>query len=71
LVLEVQPAPTGGWDARVIAPALAGEWHHGRRAWDAIDAAAFAHLASAGADETYRRLLASSAAGPAGALVAA
>src|SRR3954451_22364787 len=62
LVLEVQPAPAGGWDARVITPALAREWHHGRRAWDAIDAAAFAHLASAPADETYRRLLAPSAA---------
>ena len=71
LVLEVQPTPTGGWDARVIAPALRREWHHGRRAWDAIDAAAFAHLASVPAEETYRRLLAPSPADEAGALVAA
>jgi hypothetical protein len=42
-----------------VAPALGAEWHHGRRAWDALDAAALAHLASAPSDETYLRLLAS------------
>ena len=71
LEVEVEPAAASpGWHARVVSP-TAGEWHHGRRAWDAIDAAAFAHLASAPADETYRRLLAPAVADEAGALVAA
>jgi hypothetical protein len=56
LEVEVEPSEGGGWDARVVAPVLNDEWHHGRHAWDAIDAAAFAHLAAAGPDETYRRL---------------
>jgi hypothetical protein len=56
LEVEVEPAAGAGWRAQVVAPAIGGEWHHGRRAWDAIDAAAFAHLAAAGPDETYRRL---------------
>jgi hypothetical protein len=55
----------------VVSPAEDQEWHRGRRAWDAIDAAAFAHLASAPADETYRRLLAPAVADEADALVAA
>ena len=75
LEVEVEPDPAGnGWHARVVVPMLGIEWHHGRRAWDAIDAAAFAHLASAPADETYQRLLAPGAAAPAdvaGSLVAA
>ena len=58
LEVEVEPAPgAAGWRARVVSPAVGPKWHHGRHAWDAIDAAAFAHLASAPADETYRRLL--------------
>jgi hypothetical protein len=58
LEVEVEPAVGSmGWRARVVAPANGG-WHHGRRAWDAIDAAAFAHLAAAPSDETYKRLLA-------------
>ena len=57
LEVEVEPAPAGlGWRARVVSPAGAAGWHEGRRAWDAIDAAAFAHLAAAPEDETYRRL---------------
>jgi hypothetical protein len=72
LDVEVEPEPARpGWRARVVSPTVAREWHHGRHAWDAIDAAAIAHLASAPADETYRRLLAPSAADEAGALVAA
>jgi hypothetical protein len=56
----------------MAAAAIAGEWHHGRRAWDAMDAAVIAHLASAPADETYRRLLDPAAAAEAGgALIAA
>jgi hypothetical protein len=51
----------------VVAPTIGAEWHHGRHAWGAIDAAAFAHLAAAGPDETYRRL----AGAPADQLVAA
>jgi hypothetical protein len=58
LEVEVEPAEGGlGWRARVVAPALGREWHVGRHAWDAIDAAAFAHLAAAPAEETYERLL--------------
>jgi hypothetical protein len=72
LEVEVEPLATmPGWRARVVSRMADQEWHHGRRAWDAIDAAAFAHLASAPAEETYRRLLAPSAANEAGALVAA
>jgi hypothetical protein len=72
LEVEVEPDPVGnGWRARMVSPGLGAEWHHGRRAWDAMDAAVIAHLASAPADETYRRLLAPSAADEAGALVAA
>jgi hypothetical protein len=67
LDVEVEPAAGAGWLARVVAPAVGTEWHHGRHAWDAIDAAAFAHLAAAGPDETYRRL----AGAPADQLVAA
>ena len=55
LEVEVAPATGPGWQARVVTP-VTGGWHHGRHAWDAIDAAAFAHLAAAGPDETYRRL---------------
>jgi hypothetical protein len=63
LEVEVTPEPAGpGWRARVVSPAVAREWHHGRHAWRAIDAAAIAHLASTPADETYRRLLAPSVA---------
>ncbi|MEA2367445.1 MAG: hypothetical protein QOH38_163 [Thermoleophilaceae bacterium] len=62
LDVEVEPVESGGWRGRVVAPALGAEWHHGRRAWDALDAAALAHLASAPSDETYLRLLASPAA---------
>jgi hypothetical protein len=58
LEVEVEPTQGGlGWRARVVAPKLGPEWHLGRHAWDAIDAAAFAHLAAAPADETYLRLL--------------
>jgi hypothetical protein len=74
LEVEVEPADAGGWDARVVAPVAHAQWHHGRHAWDAIDAAAFAHLAAAGPDETYRRLggaLAEEAAAHADQLVAA
>jgi hypothetical protein len=72
LDVEVEPASHGGWWARVVAPVVGAEWHHGRHAWGAIDGAAFAHLAAAGPDETYRRL-AGALAGEAGAgrLVAA
>jgi hypothetical protein len=72
LEVEVEPEPARpGWRARVVAPAIGPSWHHGRHAWDAIDAAVIAHLASAPADETYRRLLAPGAADEAGVLVAA
>jgi hypothetical protein len=72
LEVEVEPSAAGpGWRARVVSPAEDQEWHRGRRAWDAIDAAAFAHLASAPADETYRRLLTPAVADEADALVAA
>lgn len=72
LEVEVEPEPARpGWRAHVVSPTVAREWHHGRHAWDAIDAAAIAHLASAPADETYRRLLAPSAADEAERLVAA
>jgi hypothetical protein len=58
LEVEVEPAPGAmGWRARVVAPTLGSEWRHGRRAWDAIDAAALAHLAAAPSEETYERLL--------------
>jgi hypothetical protein len=58
LDVEVEPAEGGlGWRARVMTPAVGPEWRHGRRAWDAIDAAVLAHLAAAPADETYLRLL--------------
>ena len=71
LGVEVEPAPAGlGWRARVVSPAGDGCWQKGRRAWDAIDAAAFAHLAAAPVDETYRRL-AGTAAEPATRLIAA
>jgi hypothetical protein len=57
LEVEVEPAFTGlGWRARVMSPSSDLRWHEGRRAWDAIDAAAIAHLAAAPVDETYRRL---------------
>jgi hypothetical protein len=72
LEVEVEPiqgAP--GWRARVVAPAVGPAWHGGRRAWDAVDAAVVAHLASAPAEETYRRLLDPSAADEAEALIAA
>ena len=63
LEVEVEPDPAGnGWRARMVSPALGREWHQGRRAWEAMDAAVIAHLASAPADETYRRQLAPSAA---------
>lgn len=72
LDVEVEPEPARpGWRARVVSPTVAREWHHGRHAWDAIDAAAIAHLASAPADETYRRLLAPSAVADAERLIAA
>jgi hypothetical protein len=58
LDVEVEPVDFGGWRARVVAPATGPDWHHGRRAWDALDAAAMAHLAAAPPDETYLRLLA-------------
>jgi hypothetical protein len=57
LELEVEPAHEGGWRARVVAPVAGAEWHHGRRVWDALDAAALAHLAASPPDETYSRLL--------------
>ena len=55
----------------MVSSAVGAEWHHGRRAWDAMDAAVIAHLAAAPADETYRRLLAPSAAEEPAELVAA
>jgi hypothetical protein len=57
LDVEVEPVDSGGWRAQVVAPAVGPDWHHGRRAWDAVDAAALAHLAAAPSDETYLRLL--------------
>ena len=72
LEVEVEPEPAAaGWRARVVSPAIGHEWHHGRRAWDAMDAAVIAHLAAAPEDETYRRLLAPSVADEAAELVAA
>jgi hypothetical protein len=71
LEVEVEPTDDSGWRARVVAPAASGDWHYGRHAWPAIDAAALAHLASGPADEAYRRLLDPSGAGEAAGLVAA
>ena len=71
LEVEVEPAPAEmGWRARVVSPVVDAQWHPGRHAWGAIDAAAFAHLAAAPPDEAYRRLAGESAA-QADALVAA
>jgi hypothetical protein len=59
LEVEVEPDPDGpGWRARVVSPVVGRAWHHGRRAWDAIDAAVLAHLVAAPSDETYSRLIA-------------
>jgi hypothetical protein len=72
LEVEVEPDPAGnGWRARMVSSVVGADWHHGRRAWDAMDAAVLAHLAAGPPDETYRRLLAPSAAEEAAALVAA
>ncbi|MEA2431513.1 MAG: hypothetical protein QOI19_1986 [Thermoleophilaceae bacterium] len=71
LEVEVEPVDAGGWRARVVAPAVSPDWHHGRRAWDALDAAALAHLAAAPPDETYLRLLAAQNVHEAKQLVAA
>ena len=70
--MEVEPAPSGGWRGRVVQAGTDAQWHDGRRAWDAIEAAAFAHLVEAPSDEAYLRLLRESAVpNDAGALIAA
>jgi hypothetical protein len=70
LEVEVEPVVGGGWRARVVSPVPSAEWRHGRNAWRAIDAAAFAHLAAAPPEEAYRRL-AGTAADTAEQLIAA
>jgi hypothetical protein len=50
MTVEVAACPTGppGWLARVVAPVPAGDWHWGRRAWAAVEAAAEAGVSQTG-----------------------